>query len=85
MARSLITLGLDNVEEFEDHRSGSYPALHLGDTLNEKYQILHKLGSGVFSTTWLACSMSGTLVQVLEVKRGRKTLSCRIINDSTYQ
>ncbi|ETS80605.1 hypothetical protein PFICI_08134 [Pestalotiopsis fici W106-1] len=54
MARRYIPLGLDNFEDIEEYRPGGYHPVHLGDILDGRYRILHKLGSGGFSTTWLA-------------------------------
>lgn len=53
MARSYVRLALDNVENIEEYRPGGYHPVHLGDHLDGRYKVLHKLGSGGFSTTWL--------------------------------
>jgi hypothetical protein len=33
---------------------GGYHPVHLGENFNNKYQIMSKLGYGVYSTVWLA-------------------------------
>jgi serine/threonine-protein kinase SRPK3 len=48
----------DFVEPIEDYKPGGFHPVHLGDTFpthdNPRYQVLHKLGSGMSSTVWLA-------------------------------
>jgi serine/threonine-protein kinase SRPK3 len=48
-------------EDLTDYQPGGFHPVHLGDTFsklphseNPRYRILHKLGSGSFSTVWLA-------------------------------
>jgi hypothetical protein len=42
-------------EDLNKYESGVYFALHLGDRFGPegRYQVLHKLGNGVFSQVWL--------------------------------
>ncbi|KAJ5697873.1 protein kinase-like protein [Penicillium malachiteum] len=42
------------VEKPEKYRAGGYYPAVVGDTLKERYQIVHKLGHGSYSTIWLA-------------------------------
>ncbi|KAH7375207.1 kinase domain-containing protein [Plectosphaerella cucumerina] len=44
---------VDEVESLEVYEVGGYHPVHIGDCLN-KYTIIHKLGHGSYSTTWLA-------------------------------
>jgi serine/threonine-protein kinase SRPK3 len=44
---------VDEVENLEVYEVGGYHPVHIGDCLN-KYTIIHKLGHGSYSTTWLA-------------------------------
>ncbi|RPB09652.1 hypothetical protein P167DRAFT_526917 [Morchella conica CCBAS932] len=41
-------------EDIAEYRPGGYHPVQLGDTFNEKYEIVRKLGFGKFSTIWLA-------------------------------
>ena len=44
----------DDVEDLEDYRWGGYHPIRLGDELsNRRYQVIHKLGYGSYSTVWL--------------------------------
>jgi hypothetical protein len=41
-------------EKPERYCPGGYHPVHLGETFNNKYQIVSKLGYGLYSTVWLA-------------------------------
>ena len=42
-------------EDLTRYCPGRYHPVHLGDSFNDgRYEILHKLGFGAFSTVWLA-------------------------------
>jgi len=49
----------DGLEDLEDYQIGGYHLVHLGDCLGDclgaagRYQVIHKLGYGGFSTVWL--------------------------------
>ena len=46
---------IEYVERLEKYVPGGYHPVHLGDRLNNgRYTIVHKLGSGGYSTVWLA-------------------------------
>jgi hypothetical protein len=49
---------LDFGERISGYKMGGYHPVHLGDKFpsrnNPRYRVLHKLGSGAFSTVWLA-------------------------------
>ena len=45
---------IDDVERLDNYRPGGYHPIRIGDNLQERYRIVHKLGYGSFSTTWLA-------------------------------
>ncbi|KAK6826749.1 hypothetical protein RU639_004558 [Aspergillus parasiticus] len=46
---------LEGVERLENYRPGGYHPIQIGDHLHNRYRIIHKLGHGSYSTTWLAC------------------------------
>jgi serine/threonine-protein kinase SRPK3 len=41
-------------EDPERYCPGGYHPVHVGENFNNKYQIISKLGYGVYSTVWLA-------------------------------
>ncbi|KAK9369044.1 kinase-like domain-containing protein [Lipomyces kononenkoae] len=45
---------LEDVEKLERYRQGGYHPITVGDHLHDRYRIIHKLGFGTYSTTWLA-------------------------------
>lgn len=51
--RLYLPIGIDNVEDIDEYRPGGYHPVHIGDHLTDRYKVLHKLGAGGFSTTWL--------------------------------
>lgn len=54
-ARGLTYYWQEHVENIEKYRTGGYHPIHLGDEFsNGRYQVIHKLGWGSFSTVWLA-------------------------------
>ncbi|KAF5009824.1 hypothetical protein FDECE_3983 [Fusarium decemcellulare] len=56
---SLISMGytfnyIEHVENLEQYRQGGFHPVSLGETLNNRYLILNKLGHGGYSTVWLS-------------------------------
>jgi len=45
---------LEDVEEIENYSLGGFHPTHIGDIIEERYMVVHKLGYGGFSTVWLA-------------------------------
>ncbi|KAK2809177.1 hypothetical protein FQN50_004012 [Emmonsiellopsis sp. PD_5] len=45
---------LDDIEKPERYRPGGYHPVVIGDQLSDRYHVVHKLGFGTYSTTWLA-------------------------------
>ena len=45
---------LGECEYLEDYEPGGFHPVHLGDVYDDRYQVVHKLGFGGFSTVWLA-------------------------------
>lgn len=44
---------IGDTEDVEKYEPGGYHPVHLDDLLEDRYRIVHKLGSGGFSTVWL--------------------------------
>ena len=45
---------IEDVERMEYYRPGGYHRITIGDKLHARYRVVHKLGYGSYSTTWLA-------------------------------
>lgn len=58
---------IEGVESLEKYRCGGYHPVMIGDVLNERYQIVDKLGYGGYSTVWLARDMQQKLYVALKV------------------
>ncbi|KAK6082954.1 serine/threonine-protein kinase SRPK3 [Seiridium cupressi] len=43
----------DILEDVERYREGGFHPIHLNDVLNDRFEVLHKLGYGGFGTVWL--------------------------------
>jgi serine/threonine protein kinase len=53
-AKRYYPVSLALIEDIEEYRPGGYHPVHIGDVFHARYKVLHKLGAGGFSTTWLA-------------------------------
>lgn len=45
---------IDDVERLDFYRPGGYNLIQVGNHLNQRYRVVHKLGYGTYSTIWLA-------------------------------
>ena len=45
---------IEDVERLERYQPGGYHPIHIGDELNNRYRVVHKLGHGAYSTIWLS-------------------------------
>ena len=46
--------GPDSSEDLEQYQPGGYHPTLIGHTLDDRYEIVHKLGAGAFAIVWLA-------------------------------
>ncbi|KAJ5362390.1 hypothetical protein N7541_003234 [Penicillium brevicompactum] len=44
---------IEEVERLEKYKPGGYHPILIGDVLQSRYRVAHKLGYGAYSTTWL--------------------------------
>jgi hypothetical protein len=44
---------IEGVEKLESYRVGGYHSMTIGDHIHNRYQVVHKLGHGTYSTIWL--------------------------------
>ncbi|KAM5480164.1 hypothetical protein MaudMau93_007627 [Microsporum audouinii] len=45
---------IEDIERLERYQPGGYHPILIGDILKDRYQVVHKLGHGAFSTIWLS-------------------------------
>ncbi|KAI9053096.1 hypothetical protein LZ554_003365 [Drepanopeziza brunnea f. sp. 'monogermtubi'] len=50
------------------YKRGGHHPVHLGDILNERYEVIHKLGSGGYANVWLCCDNASKLSRFAAVK-----------------
>jgi serine/threonine protein kinase len=51
---NLLYEPLEGVERLENYQQGGYHPVKIGDHFHGRYRVIHKLGYGSYSTTWLA-------------------------------
>ncbi|KAL2168975.1 hypothetical protein VTG60DRAFT_6617 [Thermothelomyces hinnuleus] len=78
--RRYVPSTLDHVEDLEKYCRGGFHPVHLGDKLDQvdstkyRYEVIHKLGYGGFSTVWLAHDLiDGGYVALKIVRASRKS------------
>ncbi|KAK3721927.1 hypothetical protein LTR37_002743 [Vermiconidia calcicola] len=76
MARAYYPLSLEDVEDIENYRPGGFHPVHLRDIYEGRYKVLHKLGAGGYTTTWLAHDTSETRYVALKIVKASATASC---------
>ncbi|RJE23227.1 Protein kinase domain protein [Aspergillus sclerotialis] len=61
---------IEEAESLERYRPGGYHPLVIGDTVKDRYRIVHKLGHGTYSTTWLCRDGQSNSYVALKVGTG---------------
>lgn len=61
---------IEEAESLERYRPGGYHPLVIGDTVKHRYRIVHKLGHGTYSTTWLCQDGQSNSYVALKVGTG---------------
>ncbi|KAK9234416.1 protein kinase [Lipomyces kononenkoae] len=89
MTRSLRCLfepsPLDHIEDIENYKSGGFHPLLIGDKVaGGRYRILHKLGSGEFSTVWLARDERGKRLVSLKIMSAETSSTCNELRTVQY-
>ncbi|TRX87971.1 hypothetical protein FHL15_011144 [Xylaria flabelliformis] len=56
------------LEKIYDYELGGHHPLHLGDTLHDRYRVIHKLGSGGYANVWLCCDTTTDRPRYVAVK-----------------
>lgn len=69
---------IEDSEPPERYASGGYHPLSIGNVLNQRYHIVHKLGFGSYSTTWLAKdAKSGDKYAAIKIKTAASSLDAQ--------
>ncbi|KAL3418662.1 hypothetical protein PVAG01_10378 [Phlyctema vagabunda] len=56
------------LEKIYDYEPGGHHPVHLGDILNKRYEVIHKLGSGGYANVWLCCDEMSDVPKFAAVK-----------------
>lgn len=73
MPRLRPPCGVDFYEEVDEYRPGGFHPVHLRDLLDGRYEVLHKLGYGGFSTTWLVRDTVGIGYKAVKIVKAEET------------
>ncbi|PTU25132.1 hypothetical protein P175DRAFT_0429948, partial [Aspergillus ochraceoroseus IBT 24754] len=72
---------LEDIEKPERYRPGGYHPISIGDRLSNRYTVVHKLGFGTYSTTWLAKDMNMDKYVAIKIAiAGTDMLESKILN-----
>lgn len=79
----------DSVELLERYLPGGYHPISIGDLLNNRYRVVHKLGHGTFSTIWLAHDKQKAAYVAVKVSTADSTpreadVLCTIASSSSH-
>lgn len=73
----------EGVEDLETYHPGGYHPTHIGDRYQEgRYEIIHKLGFGAYSTTWLAKDHQNNRLVALKIivaSASRESIEAKIL------
>ncbi|OGM42246.1 hypothetical protein ABOM_009051 [Aspergillus bombycis] len=61
---------IEGVERLEKYQPGGYHPISIGDELQARYRVVHKLGYGTYSTTWLCRDEKSDIYVVVKVGTG---------------
>lgn len=56
------------LEKIYDYEPGGHHPVHLRDLLNKRYKVIHKLGSGGYSTVWLCSDITNDTPRYVALK-----------------
>ncbi|KAF3893067.1 Serine/threonine-protein kinase Ppk16 [Trichophyton interdigitale] len=63
----------DSIESLDRYIPGGYHPIAIGDLLNNRYRIVHKLGYGGYSTTWISRDEQKATYAAVKVKTADST------------
>ncbi|PYH88250.1 hypothetical protein BO71DRAFT_311402, partial [Aspergillus ellipticus CBS 707.79] len=61
---------LEGVERLEKYQLGGYHPIVVGELLHTRYRVVHKLGYGTYSTTWLCRDYQTEIYVAVKVGTG---------------
>lgn len=61
---------IEGVETLERYKLGGYHPLAIGDMIKARYRVIHKLGHGTYSTTWLCWDDQSSIYAAVKVGTG---------------
>jgi len=71
----------DETEPEEDYCPGGYHPVALGDVYDDRYEVLHKLGWGVYSTVWCCYDAVGRRKVALKIQKAAPEYTNAAVNE----
>ncbi|KAI0020876.1 kinase-like domain-containing protein [Xylariomycetidae sp. FL0641] len=69
-----VATGLEDIENTNFYIPGGYHPIHLGDILDRRFQVIHKLGAGGYATVWLCYDIDNEKWRAVKVIRAQASL-----------
>ncbi|KAI0480860.1 kinase-like protein [Xylariaceae sp. FL0804] len=76
----------DELEDVHQYRPGGFHPVHLGDILDGRFEVIHKLGQGAFGIVWLCLDTKSNkwhAVKVMRADHSSKDVEGRVLGRIT--
>ncbi|KAI1198338.1 kinase-like protein [Nemania serpens] len=69
-------LWLDDIEDIDLYNEGGHHPVNLGDVLNDRYEVVHKLGIGGFGLVWLCRDTMENRWRAIKIMAAEQSKDC---------